>query len=285
MKFKWAGYLLSMPAALFIGALFLAPVMQLLLSSVINIDSAGRFSISLAPYRAFFASAHNFKLILRTCFISGTTVIACLILAFPVALYMRQIAPRWRSLLAIALLSPLLTSVVVRTLAWVMLLGPKGLFNNILAWAGWSPIPLMYNDFGVIVGLTHVFFGYMLLSIMTSVLKIDGNLLLAAANLGATRLQILLRIILPLSLPGIAAGAILVFTMSTSAYVTPILLGGTNTKVLSTEIYDLAVNYLEWREAAVVAAVLFILVWCVVALLSRPGMANRRRALLPETAI
>lgn len=284
MKSNWTACLLSMPAVLFVGALFLAPVFQLLLSSVIAADGAGHFSITLAPYRAFFASAHNFRLIARTCLIGGVTVIACFVLAFPVALFMRQIAPRWRSLLAIALLSPLLTSVVVRTLAWVMLLGPKGLFNNILTWAGWSPLPLMYNDFGVIVGLTHVFFGYMLLSIMTSVLKIDGNLLLAAANLGATRLRILTRIILPLSMPGIAAGAILVFTMSSSAYVTPILLGGANTKVLSTEIYDLAVNYLEWREAAVMAAVLFALVWCVVALLSRAGDKNSRRTELREAA-
>lgn len=266
---------LSLPAVLFIGLLFLAPVLQLLMSSLVQADAQGRWQWSAALYAEFFADAYNWRLMARTLAISGLTVVASLALALPVALHMRRMAPRWRTLLAIALLSPLLTSVVVRTLAWVVLLGPQGLLNQALASAGLPPVALIYNGAGVVIGLTHVYFGYMLLSLMTSILKIDDSLILAAHNLGASRWQVLLRVILPLARPGIAAGAVLVFTMSASAYVTPVLLGGTATRVMATEIYDQAIGYLEWREAAATATVLFLLVWAGVALFSRLGDAGR----------
>lgn len=260
--------LLILPALIFISATFLVPVLQLLASSLID-TSGGGYRLTLQGYTAFFADAYGWQLLVRTLRISLFTVLACLVLAFPVALLMRHLSSGWRTLLAIALLSPLLTSVVVRTLAWVVLLGPNGLLNTALAWANLGPVNLMYNEIGVIIGLTHVFFGYMLLTLAASVLKLDENLLLAAANLGASRWQIFYRILLPLSMPGIVSGAILVFTMSASAYIVPVLLGGTATKVMATEVYDLAIQYMEWKEAAVVATLLFLVMWLVVALLMR----------------
>ena len=268
-------WMLGLPAVIFIGVLFLAPVIQLLLSSIFERGSDGGIHLSFALYQVFFSDPHYRVVIARTLGISAATVVASFVLAFPVALHMRKLNPRWRSVLAIALLSPLLTSVVVRTLAWVMLLGPKGIMNNALIAMGLDPVSLIYNDAGVIIGLTHVFFGYMLLCLMTSILKLDERLLLAASNLGASPWRQAWHIILPLSTPGVVAGAVIVFTMSASAYVTPVLLGGTKTKVMATEIYDLAINYLEWREAAVVACVLFAGVWVIVALLSRLADARR----------
>ncbi|WP_158291702.1 ABC transporter permease [Lampropedia puyangensis] len=264
-------WLLLAPATAFIGVLFLAPVLQLLIASVIETQSDGSWAFTLARYESFFADSYNLRLMLRTLGISLATVLASLVLAFPVALYMRELSPRKRAFLAILLLSPLLTSLVVRTLAWVVLLGPKGLLNGWLAHFGLPAVTLMYNVTGVVIGLTHVYFGYMLLCLMTSVLKIDNSLLLAAQNLGASRWRVIWHVILPLCTPGIVAGSILVFTMSASAYVTPDLLGGTNMKVMASEIYDLAINYLEWREAATVAAILFIAVWAVVAVAAKLG--------------
>lgn len=270
---NWQAALMSLPALLFVGLLFLVPVVQLLLSSVVDITADG-WQVSLRLYAEFFADPYSWQLVGRTLRISLITVVACLLLAFPVALLMRQLSPGKRTLLAIALLSPLLTSVVVRTLAWVVLLGPKGLFNSLLALLSIEPVALMYNDLGVIIGLTHVFFGYMLLALTASTLKLDQSLILAASNLGASRWRILRTIIIPLSLPGIVSGSVLVFTMSASAYIVPVLLGGTATKVMATEVYDLAINYLEWKEAAVIAAVLFALVWAVVASLSPLGTVH-----------
>lgn len=263
------GAWLGLPAVLFIGALYLAPVASLLAGSLVATQPDGSRVLSLGAYRAFFGDPYSLTLLVRTLALSLCTVAASLVLAFPVALYLRRLSPARRTLIAMLLLSPLLTSVVVRTLAWVVILGPNGLLNNFLGWLGLGPVALIYNDLGVVIGLTHVFFGYMLLCLLTSVLKLDPALLLAAANLGAGPWRRFRLVVLPQCRPGIAAGAVLVFTMSASAYVTPVLLGGTQTKVMASEIYDLAISYLEWKEAAVVAAILFAVVWIVVAGISR----------------
>lgn len=261
-------YLLTFPAVVFVGGLFLAPIVTFLATSVIVSGADGTWRFSLALYRAFFSDPYSWHLMARTLRIGLITVVCSLVLAFPVALFLRQTSPRWRAIVSILLLSPLLTSVVVRTLAWVMLLGPKGLLNSSLAAMGLGSVSLIYNETGVVIGLTHVYFGYMLLSLMTSILKIDQNLMMAASNLGADRWQALLKVVIPLSLPGALAGSILVFTVSVSAYVTPVLLGGTNTKVMATDIFDLAIQYLEWREAATLAAILFVMSWGIVTLVS-----------------
>lgn len=249
-------YLLSLPPLVFIGFLFLLPVGLLLASSVTG--KAG--ALTLATYGSLLSDSYTLMMIWRTFKLSLITTVVTLVLAFPVALYMRQISPRWRSILAFVMLSPMLTSVVVRTLAWVILLGPKGIVNSGLAVIGLAPVSLIYNETGVIIGLTHVFFGYMVLTLMGSVLTIDENLLLAASNLGAGPWRILWHIVIPQSLPGILAGSILVFTMSASTYATPALLGGSTTKLLGPEIYDLAIAYLEWHEASALATILFVLI-------------------------
>lgn len=272
------GAWLGLPAVLFIGVLYLAPVASLLAGSLVATLPDGTRALSLDAYRTFFGDPYSLTLLARTLALSLCTVAASLALAFPVALYLRRLSPGRRALISMLLLSPLLTSVVVRTLAWVVILGPNGLLNSFLGWLGLAPVALIYNDLGVVIGLTHVFFGYMLLCLLTSVLKLDPAQLLAAANLGAGPWRRFLHVILPQCRPGIAAGAVLVFTMSASAYVTPVLLGGTQTKVMASEIYDLAISYLEWKEAAVVAAVLFAVVWIVVAALSRLAAGPGQRA-------
>lgn len=258
MNGRLAPYVVSAPTLLFVGILFLLPVGVLVAGSFIENEGpqAGRFTLDV--YRSFFADSYNWQLMARTAGLSVITTVVSLVLAFPVALHMRQMSPRMRSLVSLLILSPLLTSVVVRTLAWVILLGPKGVINTALVGVGLSPLPLIYNGFGVVLGLTHVFFGYMALSLMTSMARIDDNLLWAASNLGASRWVILRSIIIPLCLPGILSGSLLVFTMSASTYATPALLGGTSTRLMATEIYGLAVTYLEWREAAAMSFVLLL---------------------------
>lgn len=249
-------YLFSLPMLVFIGGLFLLPVASLGVASFFK-TTGDQHQFTLQMYAQIFSDPYNLAMLWRTFRIAAITTLVSMVLAFPVALYMRQVSPRWRTVIAFALLSPLLTSVVVRTLAWVILLGPKGVINSGLLALGLPTVQLIYNELGVIIGLTHIFFGYMALSLMTSVLKVDENLLLAASNLGASRWTILREIIIPLSLPGMLAGAILVFTLSASTYATPVLLGGSSTKLVAPEIYDLAINYLEWSEAAALSYVLF----------------------------
>ncbi|HEX7039849.1 MAG TPA: ABC transporter permease, partial [Trueperaceae bacterium] len=256
-------WLLSLPALILLAVLFMLPVLRLMVLSLF-IETPDGYRFTLHNYVVFFTDPYTLKQLWVTCKISFITTFISLVLAFPVALYMRQLPPRTRGLLAFLVLSPLLTSVVVRTLAWVYLLGSKGVLNTFLGQLGLPPVQLIYNESGVVIGLVHVLFGYMILSLMTSVLKIDDNLLYAAANLGASKLVIFWKIILPLSLPGILAGFVLVFTMSASTYATSAMLGGSRTRLLAPEVYNLAVNRLAWDEASTAATILFVMIAVVV---------------------
>lgn len=257
-------YLLSLPALAFIALMFLLPVLSLVATSFTEAGPQGVNVVTLAHYRSAFSDPFVQAMILRTLRVSFVTTLVTLAAAFPVALHLRRVSARARAILSFILISPLLTSVVVRTLGWVILLGPRGPVNLALASLGLKSVQLIYNETGIVIGLVHVFFGYMVLCLMTSVLRIDESLVMAAANLGASRLSILVRILIPLSIPGAVAGSVLVFSMSASTYATPVLLGGNRVKVLAAQIYDVAVTFLDWPGAAALATILFVLVTVVV---------------------
>ncbi len=253
-------YLFSLPALLFIGGLFMLPIFQMIALSLMQEGPSGESHFSLQLYTEMLSDSYFMTLLWRTVKVSLMITGICIVIAFPVALFLRELTPKWQSIFGFLLLSPLMTSVVVRTLAWVILLSPRGVINTTLESLGISPVSLIYNETGVIIGLTHVLVGYMVLSLMTSVSKLDENLLLAASNLGARPFTIFREIIFPLCLPGLLAGSVLVFTMSASAYATPVLLGGARSKVVATEVYDLAIHYLEWEKAAALACILFLVI-------------------------
>jgi putative spermidine/putrescine transport system permease protein len=257
-------YLLSLPALAFIALMFLLPVLSLVATSFTSASPHGGAVVTLSHYTAALSDPFVRTMILRTLRVSFVTTFVTLVAAFPVALHLRRASARARSILIFILISPLLTSVVVRTLGWVILLGPRGPVNLALASLGLNPVQLIYNETGIIIGLVHVFFGYMVLCLMTSVLRIDESLVMAAANLGAGRWSILIRILIPLSIPGAVAGSVLVFSMSASTYATPVLLGGNRVKVLAAQIYDLAITFLDWPGAAALATILFVMVTFVV---------------------
>jgi putative spermidine/putrescine transport system permease protein len=143
-------------------------------------------------------------------------------------------------LLLIAVLTPLLTGVVVRTYAWMTLLSDRGVINALLADLGLTraPVKLMYNELGIVVALVHIYVPFMVLTLTGVIARIDGRLEEAARNLGAGRLRAFVEVTLPLSLPGILAGSLLVFALSISAYVTPILMGGFQVMTLPILIYQ-----------------------------------------------
>ena len=139
------------------------------------------------------------------------------------------------ALLLMAVIAPLLTGIVVRTFAWMTLLGDRGVINITLQWLGLAekPLPLMYNEFGVVIGLVHIYVPFMVLTLVGVIGRIDRTLEEAARGLGASRFRTFLEVTLPLSLPGILAGSLLVFALAISAYVTPVLLGGNNVLTLA----------------------------------------------------
>jgi putative spermidine/putrescine transport system permease protein len=164
-----------------------------------------------------------------------------LVVGYPLAHCMARMRSRvGHALLLMAVIAPMLTGIVVRTFAWMTLLADRGVINTTLAWLGWieKPLPLMYNEFGVVVGLVHIYVPFMVLTLVGVIGRIDPALEEAARNLGAGRLRTFLEVTLPLSLPGILAGSLLVFALAISAYVTPVLLGGTNVLTLPMLIYQ-----------------------------------------------
>jgi putative spermidine/putrescine transport system permease protein len=169
------------------------------------------------------------------------TTLAALLVGYPLAHWMARIHSRaGHALLLMAVIAPMLTGIVVRTFAWVTLLQDRGVINvTLMAW-GWidKPLPLMYNEFGTILALVHIYVPFMVLTLTGVIGRIDERLEQAACSLGASRLRAFVEVTLPLSLPGILAGSLLVFALSISAYVTPFLLGGTDVLTLPMLIYQ-----------------------------------------------
>ena len=271
-------YLLCLPLMAFLGVFFLFPVGQMMLLSLTPQEASGSFP-TLARFYDLFKEPYYQNLTVRTLRISLATTLLSLVMAFPVAILMRNLTSRWQSVLVLIMVSPLLTSVVVRTLAWVVLLSRNGIFNQGLGALGFPPMRLMYNEAAVVVALTHVFFGYMVISLLTILRRIDDSLYDAAANLGASRLRMFMEITVPLSLPGILAGSMLVFTLAASAYATPALVGGSRMTTLGVEVYNLAIQQLAWGDAAAVATVLFVLIAAVVFVAMRVGEGGRRKVI------
>ena len=163
------------------------------------------------------------------------TTVAALLIGYPLAHWMARMQSRLGHALALmAVIAPLLTGIVVRTFAWMTVLQDKGVINTTLTSLGLieKPLALMYNEFGTVVALVHIYVPFMVLTLTGVIGRIDERLEQAARSLGASRLRAFVEITLPLSLPGILAGSLLVFALSISAYVTPSLMGGTNVLTL-----------------------------------------------------
>lgn len=270
-----APWLLALPLVAFLVFLFVVPVGQIML--------LGLFPKGEGPTLDLFATVLSdpfyHRVTIRTLRIALLTTLLSLIVAYPVALHLRNVNSRWQSVIILVMVSPLLTSVVVRTLAWVVLLSQRGILNQAFGAVGLSPMRMIYVEGAVVVGLTHVFLGYMVVSLMTSIRRIDENLYAAAANLGASRLRQHIEITLPLSLPGVVAGCLLVFILAASAYATPSLLGGLRISMLAVEVFNQAITYFNWPEAAVISTVLFVLIAVVVWLVTRIAEGGRRKVI------
>lgn len=163
------------------------------------------------------------------------TTVVSLLIGYPLAHWMARIQSRLGNvLLMVAVIAPLLTGIVVRTFAWMTILQDKGVINTLLmSWGITSkPLPLMYNEFGTVIALVHIYVPFMVLTLAGVIGRIDERLEQAARSLGASRTRAFLEVTLPLSLPGILAGSLLVFALAISAYVTPALMGGTDVLTL-----------------------------------------------------
>jgi putative spermidine/putrescine transport system permease protein len=203
------------------------------------------------------------------------TTLLTLLLGYPLAYHLAFTRSRFKPLLLFFLISPLLVGVVIRCYGWMILLADSGLINQWLKGSGVAPggLPLMYNTFGIVLALVHVFLPYMVLSIVGVLRRIDPALVEAAQNLGASRPRILWEVIWPLTIPGVAAGCLLVFSLAISSYVVPILLGGFKVLLLPIVIYDQMLSLYDWPFGAANAMVLLAI--SLVILVAYFGLVDR----------
>jgi putative spermidine/putrescine transport system permease protein len=243
-------------ALVLIGVLFVYPVTRIIIQSF-TIDG----SLSLDHYRRIF-EADAYIRVLRTTFTIGlqVTVITAL-LGYPLAYFLSSLPAKWARICLILVLVPFWTSFLVRTYAWMVLLQRRGVINNWLIDLGIAdePFQMIYNRMGVLIGMVHVMLPFMVLPLYAVMTGIDRNLLLAAQNLGATPFQAFRRVFFPLSLPGVAAGSILVFILAIGFYITPALMGGRQDTMIAQLIEGQVREQLNFSFGAALGAFLLVL--------------------------
>lgn len=253
-------FLLIAPAAVLIGVFLVLPYLNIVVMSfrAPAVGAAYGEGFTLDSYRRFLFDAYYTGALAQTLWLGAVTTLVCLVLGFPVALQLARITSRWRGLLYGIVLSPLLVGIVVRSYGWTILLGNNGVINRALREAGiiTAPLPLMYNAFGIVVALAHVFLPFMILPILSALQQVDPALGNAARSLGASRATVLRRIVLPLAMPGVQSGAILVFVLAVSAYVTPVLVGGMRVKTMSVIVVDTLLDQFQWPLGSALALML-----------------------------
>lgn len=257
--------LLLLPAAALFLVFFLLPLGALVVNSFHDYSRLGGIGQTFTPkqYLSIFGDSFYLEILGRTLRLGLLAALAALVLGYPVALYLTIATARQRAWIILAVLSPLLVSVIVRTFGWLIILGPNGLLVTALEGAGLDMQPLLHSETAVVIGLANVLMPFLVLSVATSLQAIDPAVPLAASSLGASPLRAFLTVTLPLSLPGVLAGVLIVFSLASSSYVTPALLGGANYKVLSTVVYQQALVLQNWPLAAAFAVTLVLVVFLV----------------------
>ena len=263
MTRRAAPLLLILPAALVLTVFLLIPYFNIVLMSVRMPGNGVPYAPgwTLGNFAKFFADPFYLEQLGNTLWIGAVTTLACLVIGYPVALQLARGSGALRGLRYGIVLTPLLVGIVIRSYGWTILLGNNGVINRSLV--GWglieAPLPLMYNGLGIIIALTHVLLPFMILPIMGAIQGIDPALELAARSLGAGRNTAFRRVVVPLSLPGIQAGCILVFVLAISAYVTPALIGGLRVKTAAVSVVDALIDSFQWPFGSAMALILAVI--------------------------
>ena len=213
----------------------------------------------------------NATILMRTLWTSALVTFCCLLIGLPYAMIAATVQGWKRAVLLGAVLLPLWTSLLVRTAAWMIILQDNGIINQTLIGLGIisEPLVLIYNRFGVVLAMTHVLLPFMVLPIYSVLLTVPGNLMNAAASLGAHPMRAFLRVLLPLSLRGVVSGALLVFMTSIGYYITPALLGGASDQMVSSVIAFYATGSANWSMAAALGLILLVLTLVLYAVYNR----------------
>ncbi|MCF3638929.1 ABC transporter permease [Rhizobium sp. TRM95111] len=242
------------PALLLVTLFFIVPVLMLLIRSVLEPEPG------LGNYAALLGSTTYLRIFVNTFVVAGVVTAISVLIGYPVAWLLAIMPEKWsRLVLAVVILS-MWTNLLARTYAWMVLLQRTGVINKTLIGLGLidTPLPLVNNLVGVTIGMVYIMLPFVILPLMGVIRAIDPAVLRAAALCGATKRQCFTRVLLPLSLPGIAAGALMVFVMSLGYFVTPALLGGTSNMMLAELVAQFVQSLVNWGMGGAAALVLLV---------------------------
>jgi len=275
----WAGsaryrpFLLLSPALVSLTLLLLAPVIFLLVYSFWLRSADGRDipAFQFGNWQAALSDPFYWRGLGETFAMSALTTISCAAIGYPAAYFLARCRFRNKALLLFLLFLPFWVSIIIRTFAWVNVLGKGGFVNSLLMGLGviHAPFALLYNDFSVVMGLIYLQLPYMIINVYVSLDGIDRNLESAARTLGCAPWQTFREVTLPLSLPGLGAGSLLCFVLAAGSFVTPSLLGGPDTSFFAQLIYDAIINQLDWPTGSVLSLMLLFALGLIVVVYNR----------------
>ncbi|QJP17243.1 ABC transporter permease [Starkeya sp. ORNL1] len=268
-------FLLFAPVAFF-AAFFLAPMAVVLFSSFTAPDGSPTF----AHYARVLLDQYHWEVLWVTFRIALLTTVICLLIGFPLAWYLVRIVKwrAWRRACVILIIVPLFTSNIVRSFGWMVLLGRTGLVNDALVSTGLLARPMRFlgTETGILIGLVYILLPFVVLSVGNALAKIDTAFEQASADLGAGPARTFWFVTLPLCLPGAVSGAIMVFALAVSAYVTPALLSGGQITVFSMLIFQQYSSVFDFHYGAALSVTLLVLTLLLVGMAGRIGEAGRR---------
>jgi len=253
---------LAMPAVTWLAVAWAWPLLLVFAMSLRNMDPVTfeLTGVTLEHFREVLTDPFYLDALWRSIRIATIVTVLSAVLGYPAALHVATAkSPRARAIYTLLLLVPIMISLIVTAFAWILILGPSGFLNQLLALLHLTsgPVQLLNSEAGVITVLVYSFGPYMVLNIATAIEKIEPEVLRAAAVHGAGPWRSFLRVTLPLSFPGILSGGLIVFSLSAAAFVTPYVIGGSRVKVVPLQVYNAAVTTFDWPLAATLSVVLF----------------------------
>jgi putative spermidine/putrescine transport system permease protein len=266
---------LALPLLAFFVAAFLAPLCVLI--GVSLFAEPEMKTLSAAQYMKFLGDAFNLSILWGTLWLGVKATLLCLLFGYPFAWIAARAPARWQSALVFVVILPILTSVVVRTFSWIVILGREGILNKMLVGLGLAsePVRLLFTEGGVILVLAQVQMPLMVLPLLTTLTRMDPNLTDASAALGAGAWRTFWRVTVPLSLPGVVAGCILTYAACVTAFITQTLIGGARLIYMPLHIYQQAVGANNWPFAAAISVIFMVAVLVVVGLLNQVSRLSR----------
>lgn len=258
--YKNLQYLLLLPCTVLLFFFLLLPLLNSFLPTFFLQNG-----FSIKAYGDFFQDSYYLSVLFRTIRIALLVTAICAMFGLPTAYFISGVTRKWKGILIALTLFPLLTNSVVRSFAWINILGKNGIVNLILLRIGLikEPLTVLYTEFSIIIGSVYLFLPTMIMTMVGVMDGIEEDTIEAAATLGAEPIRAFLKVVLPLAVPGMIVGSILVFTGTMTAYTTPQLLGGNKKTMLATLLYQRATAIGDWTSAGVVAFVMIAITFLV----------------------